>query len=242
MSAEDYLAVLAELSPREIIVARAVFAQQREKPGLDSAPFAAERPRRKDDTDEDDNWLKMGDASGLGEPSRAVPCTVPEEDLPFVLLHLQRSGLVNELAGGYIGYTGGVYIVTDTFRKLMAFMGSSGLTPFARQFRFIPPPPTHSPGAQQPVRPAIPFAGRGCPATLLPHLRLQHLTPGRTARTAAYGAMELRGTCAWQSICLANMEAPDHPITAHPNAPPPTHNPGVLVHRTYGGQARAGDP
>jgi len=50
---------------------------------------------------------------------------VPKEDIPFILLRLERCGLIKEITGGYIDYTGGVYIITDVFRKLMKFLESN---------------------------------------------------------------------------------------------------------------------
>jgi hypothetical protein len=100
---EEYLVVLAELTPKEIEVARAIYEQQSGRP---------------QDSESELQWAKR-----KGWEKLSGQClSVPKEDLPFVLLHLQRSGLIREITGAYLGYTGGVYVITETFRKLMRYL------------------------------------------------------------------------------------------------------------------------
>lgn len=102
-SPETYLWVIAELTPVELEVARAIYLQQL------------------DETLKEENELKW--AREKGWEKLPDQCTgVPKEDLPFILTRLSKSGLIREITGVYVGYTGGVYVVTDVFRKLMRFI------------------------------------------------------------------------------------------------------------------------
>lgn len=103
-SPEEYLVILAELTPKEIEVARAIYRQQSDRP------------------QDDENGLKWARRKGWEQLSEQCP-SVPKEDLPFVLLRLQRSGLIREIPSGYWGYKGGVYVITEAFRKLMRYLG-----------------------------------------------------------------------------------------------------------------------
>jgi hypothetical protein len=100
---EEYLDILAELILKEIEVARVIYSQQRDSP------------------QNDENELKWAIQKGWKQLSEQ--CSIPKEDLPFVLLRLQRSGLIREIIGTYMDYKGGVYIITESFRKLMRYLG-----------------------------------------------------------------------------------------------------------------------
>jgi len=106
-SAEEYLQVLAELSSPEIRVAKAIYEQQREPPSKDQDNPA---------------WVIQKGWDDLANQCRSVP----EEDLPFILLRLQRAGLIKEYVGAIVGYAGGVYAVTGFFRKLMRHLERTG--------------------------------------------------------------------------------------------------------------------
>jgi len=101
---EDYLATLIELTPNELEVARAIYEQQRNSE-LESGESILQWAWRK-------GWKDL--------PNQLT--SVSKEDLPFILLRIEKSGLVKELTGSYWGYEGGVFVVTDTFRKLMRFI------------------------------------------------------------------------------------------------------------------------
>jgi DNA-binding ferritin-like protein (Dps family) len=101
-SPEDYLMVLAELTPREVQLAKVIYIQQKEGPG------------------ENENELHW--ASSKGWKNLAVESHLEGEDLPFLLKRLERCGLIREITGTYLDYTGGVYAITDVFRKMMRYI------------------------------------------------------------------------------------------------------------------------
>lgn len=105
ISSEDYLAALIELTPSELEVARAIYKQQ-----YDSEPNS-------DESDLQWAWRK-----GWNDLPNQV-MSVLKEELPFILLRVQKSGLIRELSGSYVGYEGEVYVITDAFRKLVHFIG-----------------------------------------------------------------------------------------------------------------------
>jgi len=121
---EDYMTVLTELSVKEISLAQALFKQQRERPKPDENEMqwlkrigATEKREAKGQRLKDGHgqWRKL-----------LLDCSkVNEEDIEFVLLRLQRSGLLTELSGTYLGYSGGVYVINDTFRKMMHYIERS---------------------------------------------------------------------------------------------------------------------
>jgi hypothetical protein len=101
-SPEDYLTVLAELTPREVQLAKVIYTQQREGPSKNENEL---------------HW-----ASSKGWENLAVESHLEEEDIPFLLKRLERCGLIREITGTYYDYTGGVYAITDVFRKLMDYI------------------------------------------------------------------------------------------------------------------------
>jgi hypothetical protein len=101
-SPEEYLGILAELTPKEIEVARVIYSQQSDRP------------------QNDENEVQWAIRKGWKQLSEQ--CSIPKEDLPFILLRLQRSGIIHEITGTY-GGSSGVYIVTESFRKLMRYLG-----------------------------------------------------------------------------------------------------------------------
>ncbi len=101
-SSEDYLTIISELTPREIRVARVLFNQQHDRP---------------QETETELQW-----ALGKGWNDMSEQSQVPKEELQFALLRLQRAGLAKEITGTLLDYTGGVYVITDAFRRLMDFL------------------------------------------------------------------------------------------------------------------------
>jgi len=99
-SPEEYLQVLSELTIKELEVARAIYKQQREK-------------KRKNE-----NELQWALRCGWEEVEKECP-SIPEEDFRFIFLRLQKSGLVKEIVGGFFDYKGGVFVITQVFRKIM---------------------------------------------------------------------------------------------------------------------------
>jgi hypothetical protein len=103
-SPEDYLATLIELTPREIEVLLAIYQQQ-----------GNDEPR------EDENILKFAWRKGWKTLHRKLP-SLSEEDLPFIFLRIQRSGLIREVTGAFLGYQGGTYVITPALRKMMRYL------------------------------------------------------------------------------------------------------------------------
>jgi hypothetical protein len=102
-SPEEYLQVLSELIIKELGVARAIYKQQREK-------------KRKNE-----NELQWALRCGWEEVEKECP-SIPEEDFQFIFLRLQKSGLVKEIVGGFFDYKGGVFVITQVFRKIMKYL------------------------------------------------------------------------------------------------------------------------
>jgi len=101
-SPEDYLTILAELTPREVELAKAIYAQQSDRPKDNENELHWARRR---------GWENLAAESGLDE-----------KDLIFLLIRLERSGLIRQVTGSYLGYEGGVYVITEVFRKLMDYL------------------------------------------------------------------------------------------------------------------------
>lgn len=99
---EEYLEVIKELTPFELKIARAIYEQQNDQPN------------------EGENELQW--ARRKGWDNLHVACGVSQEELRFLLLRIERTGLIKELTGGYYDYTGGVYVITDMFRGIMKFI------------------------------------------------------------------------------------------------------------------------
>jgi hypothetical protein len=119
-SPEDYLTVLAELSLKELQVARALYKQQREAPAPDENELQwLSRIGAVNLADKGENYN-----NGCGQWKKLlIECPlVADEDMEFVLLRLQRSGLVNEVSGAYWDYVGGAYVINNTLRKLMHYL------------------------------------------------------------------------------------------------------------------------
>jgi len=105
---DDYLNTLVDLTPLELEVAKAIYNQQ-----VDS------------DLNPNESVLQWAWRKGWRDLPTVL--SIPEEDLPFILLRIQKSGLIHEITGSYLDYHGGVYILTPTFRKLMDFIGKNSL-------------------------------------------------------------------------------------------------------------------
>jgi len=104
-SPEEYLQVLSELTMKELEVSKAIYKQQREK-------------QRKDE-----NELQWVLRCGWEELEKECP-SIPEEDFRFIFLRLEKSGLIRELPAGWLG-EGGIFIITDVFRKIMKYLEQS---------------------------------------------------------------------------------------------------------------------
>ncbi len=107
-SPEEYLTILSEMTPLEIQVATSIYRQQSDRPqeGENELTWA----QRKE-------WDKI--------PERV---SVSHDDMPFILIRLERTGLIKEITGAFWGYEGGVYVVTEAFRKMMQFLGETDIS------------------------------------------------------------------------------------------------------------------
>ena len=101
-SPEEYLTILAELTPREVELAKAIYAQQSDNPK------------------ENENELQWATRKGWG--NLAAESGLDEKDVIFLLKRLERTGLIREVTGFYLGYEGGKYVITEAFRKLMDYL------------------------------------------------------------------------------------------------------------------------
>lgn len=106
-SPEEYLQVLAELTMRELEVARATYKQQK-------------REKRKGEDE-----LQWALKCGWEELEKECP-SIPEEDFRFIFLRLRKSGLIQDLE--HIYYSSNkekkkvVFVITDVFRKIMKYL------------------------------------------------------------------------------------------------------------------------
>ena len=111
-NSESYIDILSELTIEEIIVAKKMF-QFRTSNKEEFEEIAGKIKGDKDISVTDKDVLAN---SNLG---------IPKEDFEFILLRLQRSGLLKEFIGGMVfGYHGGRYDITEMFKKLMDRLNS----------------------------------------------------------------------------------------------------------------------
>lgn len=97
--AEDFINVLSELSEIEINIAKIISEH--------ITISINENPR--------------GDEGLLNQFLQ--DCNfVDAKDLQFYLKRLEKSGLVNEIVGMYLGYSGGIYEMTATFSKILKLL------------------------------------------------------------------------------------------------------------------------
>lgn len=101
-SSEEYLQVLSELTMKELEVAKAIYKQQRKE-------------KRKDE-----NELQWALRCGWEKLKKDCPL-IPKEDFQFILLRLEKSGLIKELSTGWLG-EGGIFVITDVYRKIMEYL------------------------------------------------------------------------------------------------------------------------
>jgi hypothetical protein len=114
-STEDFIGFIDELSLTDLKVGMKIYEQQENAP-------------EKFDIDSDENTeLKYIVRSGWHDIKNL--CQLDEIDFDISLRKLARTGLIKEIVGSYAGYTGGLYLVTRTFRKLMNFIQLGTDTP-----------------------------------------------------------------------------------------------------------------
>jgi hypothetical protein len=107
-STEDFIGFIDELSLQDLKVGMKIYEQQKNMPET----F---------DIDSDENTeLKFIVRSGWHEIRNL--CKLNEVDFNIALGKLVRVGLIKETVGPYVGYTGGLYLITPTFKRLMNFI------------------------------------------------------------------------------------------------------------------------
>lgn len=117
---EDYISILAELTLREIEVARALYKQQLIRPEPTENEMEWLRRITAIDIEKDQDEINIG--MGQWEKLVADCPSVSKQDIAFLLLRLQRSGLAKEMSGTYWDYLGGVFVATEELRKIMAYL------------------------------------------------------------------------------------------------------------------------
>jgi hypothetical protein len=107
-SVEDFLSFISELSPIDLLVGLEIYKQQKIMP-------------EKFDVESNENTeLKFIVNSGWHNICNT--CGLNEADLNIALAKLSRAGLIKEIVGMYLNYTGGLYLITPAFKKLMYFI------------------------------------------------------------------------------------------------------------------------
>jgi hypothetical protein len=106
--AEDFLYFVEDLTLADIIVGLEIYKSQINKPDH----FDAES--------QDKNELKFVTESGWDKLEEHSP--VKGLDRRIALHKLSAAGLIKEVVGVYLSYTGGKYIMTPMFQKLINFI------------------------------------------------------------------------------------------------------------------------
>jgi hypothetical protein len=106
-NSESYIDIISELSIEELIVAKKMY----ELRTTTKDRFGEMKKEIRGDKD-----IPVTDKDVLAY----LEIGIPKEDFEFILLRLQRSGLLKEQIGGMlVGYHGGTYDITEMFKKLM---------------------------------------------------------------------------------------------------------------------------
>ena len=106
--AEAYLDVIRDLSFTDLVVLRAIIAQQRFPPSVD-----------------DDNALIWATSRGWDRLESEL-ASVGGNDLEYRLHRLERAGCIKEITGSYLDYTGGTYTLTGVARQLAEWVDRCG--------------------------------------------------------------------------------------------------------------------
>jgi len=104
LNPEFFLNIITELTIEELIVAKKLYKL---KTTNGYKQLIKKNQERSDYIKQDKDVLALTD----------LP--IDKDDYTFILLRLQRVGLIKEQTGMIIGYTGGVYNITETFTKLI---------------------------------------------------------------------------------------------------------------------------
>jgi hypothetical protein len=105
-SAEDFLRFVEELTTTDVLVGKEIYEYQKNLP--ESFDIESNDNTELKNVIEKGNWHEIKKKLGL-----------PEADFNISLIKLTRAGLVKEIVGPYVNYTGWHYLVTPAYRRLM---------------------------------------------------------------------------------------------------------------------------
>lgn len=103
---ELYLQIIEELSVKEIRVAKILF----ELKEIEKENAESNNTNNNEDDQNDALWL-----------SSKYP-EFDKDELISIFVRLERTGLIKELVGSFIGYGGGVYLINPLFRKFVNYI------------------------------------------------------------------------------------------------------------------------
>jgi hypothetical protein len=101
---KDFVSLLSELSPADLQLAREVYKRQKEiiPPGTQPGT---------------DNEVKLVRESGFYELRKSL--SLDDAQYGLAITKLSRAGLIRQVVGSYIEYTGDAYMITPVFRKMI---------------------------------------------------------------------------------------------------------------------------
>jgi hypothetical protein len=108
---ELYLKIIEELSVKELRVAKCLYELKEVK----KKNPEQDNPNGKQDGMTNDAWWL----------SKQYP-EFDKDELVSIFIRLERTGLIKELVGSFLGYGGGQYLVNPLFKKFIDFIGEIG--------------------------------------------------------------------------------------------------------------------
>lgn len=103
---EDMIDLLSDLSLLDLKIAQLIFVQQSDMP----------------DKFDDDNNSELKFIVRSGWHNIVNDLGISEVDFDISLRKLERAGILKQLVGMYVGYSGGLYLITPAFERLMGFI------------------------------------------------------------------------------------------------------------------------
>lgn len=100
----DYMDILGKISIQELYILKEFYLQQKDI----SLPIKEQIEER--------NGLRE---EYVLEPSKLEKYGIKEEEIPFSCKRLESTGLISEITGTFINYTGGSYYITPNLKDLM---------------------------------------------------------------------------------------------------------------------------
>lgn len=111
--ADDMIDLLSNLSIRDLSIAQEIFLQQRNMP----------------ESFDHENNTQLKFIVNQGWHQLTTKLGLNEIDFDISLRKLEISGLLKQLVGMYIGYSGGLYLITPAYIRLMKFIEFSANEP-----------------------------------------------------------------------------------------------------------------